>query len=291
MQAKELLKKLDVGNSVAEYDKELERYFLETDVYDALEAATIDIVAGDKGTGKTALYTMLTKRFSESSDIGHPKVIAAFNPQGSPIFQKLIDFSVQKEEKYINIWKTYFFSLCGNWILSEHKNNSDELNTLDKLLSGMGLRVTIASNPESAFKRILARFENLLNWDAAEMELEMGVDGTIRIKPRVELKEREKGYKSQTVDIDGALRHLDKCLLSIDKAIWIALDRLDEAFQGNFEVELPALRGLFRSFLDMQEMKAIKLKLFVRRDLFRRITQGQFVNLTHIKRLIPFVPV
>jgi hypothetical protein len=32
----------------------------------------------------------------------------------------------------------------------------------------------------------------------------------------------------------------------------------------------------------MQELRSIRLKLFVRRDLFRRITQGQFVNLTHI---------
>ena len=37
-----------------------------------------------------------------------------------------------------------------------------------------------------------------------------------------------------------------------------------------------------RTYLDLADMASVKLKLFVRKDLFRRITEGGFVNLTHI---------
>jgi hypothetical protein len=60
------------------------------------------------------------------------------------------------------------------------------------------------------------------------------------------------------------------------------LDRLDEAFQGHPETEIPALRALFRTYLDVQAYKRIRLKIFVRTDLFRRITAGGFVNLSHV---------
>jgi hypothetical protein len=62
----------------------------------------------------------------------------------------------------------------------------------------------------------------------------------------------------------------------------LVLDRLDEAFTGYPQTETPALRALFRTYLDLGEFDRIKLKMFVRKDLFRKVTQGGFVNLTHI---------
>jgi hypothetical protein len=50
-------------------------------------------------------------------------------------------------------------------------------------------------------------------------------------------------------------------------------------------MEVPALRALLRTYLDLTEFEHIKLKLFVRRDLFSRITAGGFVNLTgHLQK-------
>ena len=45
---------------------------------------------------------------------------------------------------------------------------------------------------------------------------------------------------------------------------------------------MPALRALLRTYLDLLEFDRLRLKLFVRRDLFRKIVAGGFVNLTHI---------
>ena len=64
--------------------------------------------------------------------------------------------------------------------------------------------------------------------------------------------------------------------------LWVLFDRLDEAFAGQPDIEIPALRSLLRTYLDLVGLPGIELKLFLRRDLFRRIIAGGFVNLSHI---------
>ncbi len=81
---------------------------------------------------------------------------------------------------------------------------------------------------------------------------------------------------------EKALSVLNTALEEVDLTTWIVLDRLDEAFQGFPSVEIPALRALLRTYLDLLAYPRIRLKLFVRNDVFRKVTQGGFVNLTHI---------
>jgi len=56
MKMKDVLKELNLGYSVAEFDEELENYFVETEPFRALINNRADVVAGDKGTGKTAIF-------------------------------------------------------------------------------------------------------------------------------------------------------------------------------------------------------------------------------------------
>lgn len=58
---REALQSLDLGKSVAEFDDALERYFVETNAFRELVHDQRDIIAGDKGTGKTAIYRILQK--------------------------------------------------------------------------------------------------------------------------------------------------------------------------------------------------------------------------------------
>jgi hypothetical protein len=52
MELKALLNQLEVGSAVAEFDNELERYFVETPTFRALVEDKVDVIAGDKGTGE-----------------------------------------------------------------------------------------------------------------------------------------------------------------------------------------------------------------------------------------------
>jgi hypothetical protein len=66
--------------------------------------------------------------------------------------------------------------------------------------------------------------------------------------------------------------------------LWVAFDRLDVAFAETPELERNALRALFRVYNDILGRTNIKLKIFVRDDIWRRITQGGFREASHITK-------
>src|SRR5262249_5790998 len=140
---KEILQKLELGNSVAEFDRALERYFVETNTFRALVRDDHDVIAGDKGTGKTALYTILKQRYASIPELEHVELIEAFNPVGNPVFQRLTETEPLEEGQYITIWKAYILALVGNWVLGLYEDQQTEsVAELDALLTSVGLRST-----------------------------------------------------------------------------------------------------------------------------------------------------
>jgi hypothetical protein len=284
---KEILRALDLGNSVAEFDNSLEKYFIENEAFHAVVKDKVDIVAGDKGTGKTALFKILQKRYSSIRELDGVEVLAAFNPAGNPIFQRLVKENVLSEGQYVAVWKTYVLALTGNWLIEFlGEDYSANVAELSALLTKTGLR-SKDDKPETVFARIINAIQSAFpKTKSAEIEFSISETGIPIVKPKVNFfsdKERQQqSSEEKEVSHETALRLLDKCLSDFGYKFWIVLDRLDEAFQGFPDVEIPALRALFRTYLDLLEFKNFRLKLFVRRDLFRRIIGDGFVNLTHI---------
>ncbi|MEQ1950089.1 P-loop ATPase, Sll1717 family [Mesorhizobium sp. CN2-181] len=277
---KSVLSRLKIGRSVAEFDDDLEEYFVETDTFQSIVEGGHDIVAGDKGTGKTAIYRMISKNYRSYSILDDTELLAAFNPQGNPIFQRLGQIPEQSEGQYRTLWKAYFFSLAGNWVLDIFgEDYNEEVKSLAGILEKTGLR-NLDPNPSLVFETIVGIFTKLKNFSAAEVTGSVTEYGLPIITSRAEFNSENKDIS--VVYSDVFLKSLNDALRACDIKLWILLDRLDEAFQGYQSVEIPALRALFRTYLDMTELDFVRLKLFVRKDLFRKITQGGFVNLTHI---------
>lgn len=283
MQMRELVEQINLGNSVAEFDAELERYFVETETFRALVEDRADVVAGDKGTGKTAIYKILQKRYSSLPELSTVEVITGFNPSGNPVFQRLAQQKVLTEGQYVTVWKAYVLSLIGNWLLDLYEDApTDKMRELDKMLSETALRSSDDS-PATVFSKITNAINRFLNPKSAEMQMTLSETGIPILTPKVEFGDTpEELNKTKTIPHEQSLGLLNEALSEAEITVWLVLDRLDEAFQGFPETEVPALRALFRTYLDLLEFKNIRLKLFVRRDLFRKITQGGFVNLTHV---------
>lgn len=280
MKAFDALAILEIGNSVAEFDRDLEKYFVETETFRAVIRGDVDIVAGDKGTGKTAIYRVLTKSYRSYPDLENVEIVSAFNVQGSPVFQRLTTQPVLSEGAYQTIWKAYILSLVGNWLVDIYGPTfNEEIKHLKNTLDHLDLSAADVS-PETVFGNLMGLVRRLSTPSAAGVHFEFRESGLPVIYPKVEfggqLEEKSIIYS------DDFLSHLDAAIASTGMHIWVALDRLDEAFIGYPGMELPALRALLRSYLDLLGLKNLKLKLFVRKDLFRRITRGGFVNLTHV---------
>lgn len=278
MLIKDVLVELDLGSSVAEHDDALEDYFIETDVFRSLVADRHDTVAGDKGTGKTALYRILQKRYP--SLLKDVEVLAGFNPAGAPVFQRLAEGEPLNEGQYITVWKAYVLSLVGNWALQINEGGlSHSMLELEALLKRTGLD-SADDSPSTIFNQVMNLVRRLTRPRSAEIAATITPDGLPVVAPRIEFGE-DPGPE-ELVRHDDALRLLNEVLLETGYSVWVVLDRLDEAFQGFPAAEVPALRALLRTYLDLLEFDRIKLKLFVRKDLFRRIIEGGFVNLTHV---------
>ncbi len=283
MEIKSLLRQLDLGNSVAEFDKSLDRYFIETDSFRALAMGQADIIAGEKGTGKTALYRVFSRRYTTIPEMKHVEVIPGFNPAGNPVFQRLAHMDPLSEGQYVSIWKSYLLSLIGNWLLELYESElSPRMRELDALLIGVGFRSSDDS-AETIFSKLINLFSRLLKPTSAELAFSISETGIPVIAPKLEF-----GASPASDDPPGAVPHeralgvLSAALDDANLTVWVVLDRLDEAFQGFPSVEVPVLRALLRTYLDLLAYPRIRLKLFVRNDLFRKVITGGFVNLTHI---------
>lgn len=282
MLVKKLLTQLNLGTSVAEFDEDLESYFVETNVFREFVRDRVDIVAGDKGTGKTAIYRFINKRQKDISELENVIVVPAFNPSGSPIFKKLAETDQLSEQQYGGLWKAYILALAGNTLIQEDPLQKG--SKLDKMLKGLGL-TTPSVTPKGAFTKILSLFPKFLNWKSAEVQFSLTEAGLPSFTPKIEFNTDEaerKGVPEIEVSAEDAFSVLNDAIGESQTRMWITFDRLDEAFHGSPEIEVLALRALLRTYLDLTEFENLKLKLFLRRDLFRRITAGGFVNLTHV---------
>ncbi|MBF6437658.1 P-loop ATPase, Sll1717 family [Nocardia cyriacigeorgica] len=279
-----VLRALDLGSSVAEHDQLLQQHFVETQTFKMLLESKVDIVAGDKGTGKTAIFRILKERYASYEQLNDVEVVAAFNPAGTPVFQRLIETEVLAEEQYIGVWKAYFLSLAGNWVLNLGDGDfSDSMRELDKLLVSVGLR-SADETPQTIFSQVVNRLKRLFRVTSVENTPSLSADGMPVLGAKVDFSE-SGGDDTVVTDLvrqDDALQLLQKVLGELDFKLWLVVDRLDEAFQARPALERPALRALLRTYLDMLDLSNVRIKLFVRRDLFSRIIEGGFVNLTHI---------
>src|SRR5450755_4451250 len=89
MNKREILTDITFGARVAEEEAEkLGEYFVETDQWRRIFAGLVDIVYGPKGSGKSALYSLLLQRESELFDRGI-LVTPAENPRGATAFREL----------------------------------------------------------------------------------------------------------------------------------------------------------------------------------------------------------
>lgn len=287
LQRLDVLRDIDLGNSVAEFDESLEHYFIETDTFRRLVSNRVDIVAGDKGTGKTALFRILRARYTELEELGHVEVVPAFNLSGSPIFQRLNEGDAMDEDQYSTLWKSFIAALSGNWILNFYEDLwTPKMKRLNTLLLRAGLR-SADESASTIFSTVINMFRRIRHPKSIEATMTISPEGIPIVAPRVEFgdaqSEDDQLEPSATlIPHDLIFTLLEEILAEADLSLWLALDRLDEAFAGRPEAEIPALRALFRTYLDLQPFEHVRLKLFVRKDLFRRIIAGGFVNLTHV---------
>lgn len=284
MKKQEVLRQSNFGERVAEEESsELENYFVETDHWARTFGGEVDIVYGAKGSGKSALYSLLLRRTDQLFD-RKVVMVSAEKPRGTPIFRDLQQDPPTSEAEFVGLWKLYLLTLM-NSILQDYGADSGEARHLNSILLEAGL----ADQQLDLSRALRAAF----NYVRSYFRRPAAVEGTVEIDS---ITFQPKGFSgkisfSEPDSSSADVKSADTLLLIANQAfqglgytLWILLDRLDVAFAETQELEENALRALFRVYLDMQGLDNMFLKIFLRTDIWKRITQSGFREASHITR-------
>ncbi len=287
MNKQELLRSITFGKRIAEEETaELNTYFVETDQWQRIFAGEVDVVYGAKGAGKSAMYSLLQNRADALFDRG-VLIIAAENPRGAPIFKDLVADPPATEDEFRNLWKLYFLSLVGKLLRDYEIGGDPAQKVIDALEEAQLLQ------KENTLPAIL---RSVIDYVRSVIRAE-SIEGGLKLDPttglivgatgKITLREPSSAQRQAgLISADTLFNLVNVALADSNFRIWVALDRLDVAFADSETLEGNALRALFRVYLDFLAYDRLSLKIFLRSDIWRRVTAGGFREASHITRHI-----
>lgn len=282
----QVLQEINFGERIAEDEiEQLRSYFVETDEWQRIFAGDIDIVYGSKGAGKSAIYSLLLERKQELSK---RRIIAfaAESPRGIPVFKSLINDTDITEQELYNLWKLYFLALVAEQFRKENISGSQANKVIRALEEANLLR-----REEFSLGRVLRSVVDYVHlWfhpQAVEGGLQIdSTTGAPSFTGKITLREPDSAQRDLgMISADELLRLANAALEHSRLSVWVLLDRLDIAFSESRVLESKALRALFKTYLDLQMLNHISLKIFLRNDIWQSITNDEgFRGASHIIR-------
>jgi hypothetical protein len=277
-----LLGEANFGHRIAEDERdELEQYFVETDQWRRLFAGDIDVVYGAKGSGKSALYSLLVHKADSLFDRGII-LVPGENPSGAAAFSALVPDPPTSEGEFVGLWKTYFLTLLAR-VLKDWSVETEDAKRVYSALEDARLLKREASL-QSLLKSVRAYVHRLQSIEGG-VALDPGTGMPVGFTGRILIGEPSDEQAAQGFQsVDHLLEAANAAFESLELDVWIVLDRLDVAFEQNDQLEKNALRALFKAYLDTGGLDRIGIKIFLRSDIWHRITEEGFREASHITR-------
>jgi len=282
---KKTLESISFGQRIAEEEADdLIKYFVETDQWKRIFNGEVDIIYGPKGSGKSAIYSLLMIKHDVLAEKNIFN-IQGENPRGTPVFNNIVEDPPTSEDEFKGLWKLYFVSLVGKFFKEQGIVNKPAKRVVGELEKASLLQSSLRTQLVS-IKKYVRRLA-----DVESLETKVSIDpvtGNINgVGGKITLMDLDaEGLSMGLISIDDLLKLIDEALKEEKKIIWITLDRLDVAFSKNPTFEENALRALFRVYLDMFSLVNLKLKIFLRDDIWQRLTAQGFSEGSHITKTV-----
>ena len=276
----DVLRLVDFGSDVAENDAGLSEYFIETTDFSTILSGKVDVIRGHKGLGKSAIYrTLLSGKHVPSNVV----VVSASEATSSELF-RATQSSVTTEDQFRLLWTAYLSSVIANKtieVISETPGNRSALKEIREFLKALGL---------SKDARPGGLMDAIRRTKSFGVGMGMSEEGIPSLNFNVEFDNKSERI---LLSEEHFIRLISMCadvVRMASKRMWVLIDRLDELFQKNSQNETLSLRALFRSHLNIcainQGQVDIRCKIFIRSDIYERITKKQgFTNVTHLRDL------
>lgn len=185
----------------------------------------------------------------------------------------------------MKIWRLYFLVLLVEQ-LESYDVRSPKLVAVREALASIGLTDrgrslrTIVTKITAAVRRIFS---------VRSLEGGVGVDPESQVLNGIHAKvifgePSAEEEAAGLVSVDQLYEDLDEVMETVELRAWIVLDRLDIAFTSSPDLEARALRALFRAYALIGSLKRMRLKIFLRSDIWKEITSGGFRESSHLVR-------
>lgn len=271
----EILERLNLGSSVAENDDNLESYFVPTVALDDFLSDRYDLIRGAKGSGKSAILRMISRRGLLYTQLNDVHIVVATEHTGEPAFKRAfekISLGEVTDEDLIKAWKIYLLNLAMDAL--DELPISDAKAEAIRQAENCGLRY----RSTSMYRKILWSIVRILHPKSIGIGAEGGFKAEFPDAPP-EFWSDKKGE----IDFPEMLRVVAHVFEQENRRCWLLMDRLDAAFQAHPELERRALRSLLIAYKDFMGHRSFRIKLFFRTDLYDTVTRGAgFRELTHV---------
>jgi hypothetical protein len=222
------------------------------------------------------LYALLINASAERRTRGIV-VIPCEELRGAPAFQELKLDPPTTEVEFRLLWLAYFLSLIAR-TLAEEQLESADAKLVIRRLADLGL-VEEPFSISGLFRKA-ASFARRVRVDPQVTIQETG-STTFSGKVRVDDSEIAPSGGAPLLELFAAA---DRALEEAGLSVWLALDRLDVAFADEPALELNALRSLFQTYRSLEGFSQVALKVFLRSDIWNRLTRQSFREASHITR-------
>lgn len=265
------LQRFNFGNIEANNDDLLFDCICRTSSVAQFINGTKNIVLGEKGTGKTALFRLIKEeklKFNPKNGFKNIIIPIEDNFHYKSIKGKILNLIKTNSEdtnfKFQLVWELFLF----HKITQHLKNSQFELtSTINK---GIELANSIFSNDGiDDFIKTKRTFGIKLHNTESSIIPEL----YYKAEPVKDDSKREKSIEKLELDLDFYKDKINKYLIENKLNIILIIDRLDEfVSKSTLDVQLQMLEALIVVERELSRYSNIELKLFLRDDLFKQLS-------------------
>jgi hypothetical protein len=245
-------------------------------VHEFLQSSGKSIVLGERGSGKTALFRLITEGNLRFRNEGKLKQIYIPIDEDLEYFgltdflnKSVKDSTGKATEKFRIAWELFILNRVIAELRSKFKNNSEVESIENEFAKSIGLEVV----SKLSFLELLKKTKKTFG-----VKLENGHTGFVTpnfytsIEPTNNSLTDVPTDASLMLDTVSVKKKIREFLKNNKAVVFVLIDKLDE-FVANSEyvMQKTNLQSLLETQRSYQAFSEIKIKLFLRTDLFKRL--------------------
>lgn len=263
----EALRRMDFGSVDSESEADLDRRFVRTADFDSFLRPTTWLALGAKGTGKSALFELLTRHEGTARSLAPQQLSDVLIARGTG-FSDLSEIAtgdiseLRSESGYDHnrLWQLYIAVRAGLALKDSPHIPNGPLKELVKAVGG---------RPDFRIGPVLKKLWTAIVGSGAALA-SITIQGVT-----VDLR-----AGSRTLDVVTLLQDVQTTLDAEHKTLWVLFDKIDELFPGDREERIRTLEGLITASMSIRRtFPRIGPKVFLRTDLWRHLN---FTNKSHL---------